>query len=151
MKNDKQLGLIILALGIAGILLTIQIPIKTFTDDPGPRVFPYMGSIILVISGLGLFLTRQKSTGDTEPFLTREGWKRAGIMTSLFIIYSLALKVVGFYIATPIMVFFFYRQIAGPEKTALLRGIIYSLVTFGAVYFVFSKVLNSFLPPGMIF
>ena len=41
MKNDKHLGLIILALGITGILLTMQIPVKTFTDDPGPRVFPY--------------------------------------------------------------------------------------------------------------
>ena len=149
MKNDKQLGLLILAIGIAGILLTMQIPVKTFTDDPGPRVFPYFGSIILVISGLGMLLTAKRKEGKSVPFLTSEGWKRAGIMTSLFIIYALALRIVGFIVATPIMVFFFYRQIAGPGKAHLLRGIAYSLITFGSVYLVFSKVLNSFLPPGI--
>ena len=94
-------------------------------------------------------LTTKTKEGESGPFLTKEGWKRAGIMTSLFIIYALALRIVGFVIATPVMVFFFYRQIAGPGKTHLLRGIAYSLLTFGSVYFVFSKVLHSFLPPGI--
>ncbi len=151
MKNNRQLGILILALGIIGVLMTMQIPVQTFTDDPGPRVFPYLGSILLLISGLGLILSPQKQTEKSGPFLTKEGWIRAAKMTALFILYALALKIIGFYIATPIMVFFFYRQIAGPEKTRIVRGIIYSLITFGSVYFVFGKVLNSFLPPGMIF
>ncbi len=153
MKSEKITGVVILALGITMVILTSLIPVKTFSDDPGPRIFPYLGSFLLVISGLGILFTKskkEKSVKD-EPFLTKEGWKRAGIMTSLFIIFALALKFLGFLIATPVMLYLFYRQIAGPEKTRPVKGIIYSLITFAAVYVVFSKVLNSFLPPGIFF
>ena len=153
MKSERIVGAVVLALGITMVILTMQIPVKTFSDDPGPRIFPYLGSFLLVLSGLGILFTKpKKKTAETnKPFLTKEGWKRAGIMTSLFVIYALALKVIGFLIATPIMLYMFYRQIAGPEKTKPVKGIIYSLITFAAVYIVFSKVLNSFLPPGMFF
>ena len=152
MKHDRLLGVIIFTVGIIGILLTMQISVKTFTDDPGPRVFPYFASVILIISGAGIFLTRQaEHKRDGEPFLSKEGWKRAGVMTSLLILYAVALRVLGFYVSTPLFTFLFYRQIAGKEKTKLLRGIIYSAITFIVIYIVFKVMLNSFLPPGMIF
>lgn len=153
MKKDTILGLVILILGLILLFLTSQIPVKTFTDDPGPRIFPYFGSSILVICGIGILVLQGKKTGNekTEPFLTKAGWKRAGIMTFLFVIYAVALKFLGFHIATPIMVFLFYRQIAGPGKRYIIRGIIYSLATYGVVYLVFSVLLHSFLPPGILF
>ncbi len=152
MKSEKMIGAVVFALGILMVILTMQIPVKTFSDDPGPRIFPYLGSFLLILSGLGILFTKpkKKPSETREPFLTKEAWKRAGIMTSLFILYAVTLKVVGFFI-TPIMLYLFYRQIAGPEKTRPVKGIIYSLITFGVVYFVFSKVLHSYLPPGMIF
>lgn len=153
MKKDTILGLVIFVLGLLFLFLTSRIPVKTFTDDPGPRVFPYLGSGILVICGIGIFLFRKKAAEgqDSKPFLTKAGWKRAGIMTSLFIIYAVGLRFLGFHIATPVMVFFFYRQIAPPGKRFIGRGIIFSLATYGAVYLVFRVLLNSFLPTGIFF
>lgn len=153
MKNDKIVGLIIFVLGLTSLFLTSQIPVKTFTDDPGPRIFPYFGSGILVICGLGILFLQKRNAEDMDatPFLTKDGWKRAGMITLLFIVYGLALKFLGFHIATPIMVYLFYHQIAGPGRRFLFRGIIYSLATYGTVYLVFSKLLNAFLPPGIIF
>ncbi len=152
MKHDRLLGVIIFAVGVLGIILTMQIPVKTFTDDPGPRVFPAFASVILMISGIGIFLTKQIEHSKTgEPFLSPDGWKRAGVMTSILILYAVSLRILGFYIATPVFTYLFYRQIAGKEKVNPIRGIIYSLVTFGVIYLVFKVMLNSFLPPGMIF
>jgi len=152
MKHDRFLGAVIFVLGIVGILLTMQLHVKTFANDPGPGVFPFIASVILVISGFGIFMTKQiEHSKSGEAFLSKEGWARAGIMTAALVVYAVALRVLGFYISTPILTYAFYRLIAGKEKAKPLKGIIYSLITFGAIYLVFKVMLNSFLPPGMIF
>lgn len=152
MKHDRFLGAIIFVLGIVGIVLASQLHVKTFANDPGPGVFPLIASVILVISGAGIFLTKQlEHKKDGKPFLSKDGWKRAGIMTGALIIYALAMRVLGFYISTPILTYVFYYLIAGKQKAKPVKGIIYSLVTFVVVYLVFKVMLNSFLPPGMLF
>ncbi|WP_319412068.1 tripartite tricarboxylate transporter TctB family protein [uncultured Cohaesibacter sp.] len=152
MRQNILLGSMIGALGIVGILLTAQVPSTTFTDDPGPHVFPYFASSILVLCGLGMFFTANKNRPDQqeEPFLDRQGWIRVGIMLAVFSLYALALWLVGFHIATPFAGLAFYALIAGKEKRNWLYGIVFALLSYACLYFLFISVLNSFLPEGIL-
>ena len=151
MKKNQVLGMVILLVGIVFVVLTTQIPVRSITDDPGPRVFPYFACSILIISGIGIMFGKKARAGSGEPFLTKDGWKRVGILTGLFVLYAVGLAILGFFIATPIMLYLFYHVVAGPTRRSVLRGLIFSAVSFVAIYLVFARVLHSFLPPGMIF
>ena len=153
MKRDHLLGLLLVLIGLAGLVMTAQIPVRTFTDDPGPRLFPYVGCGVLILSGLGIALAGGRGTeggGEGGPPLDAEAWRRLGAMALALIGYALALWVLGFYPATLAMTVVFYAMIAGPERRSLIRGAVFSLILTAAVWAVFGKALNAFLPQGML-
>jgi hypothetical protein len=102
---------------------------------------------------LGLILQRKatNAAGSEEPLFTRSEWQRAAWMFGLLVIYAVLLSLLGFYVATPFMVFILYHQIAGPGKRGPLAGLICAAVVTGMIYVVFTVLLNSFLPAGSLF
>ncbi|MFY0634091.1 MAG: tripartite tricarboxylate transporter TctB family protein [Vannielia sp.] len=158
MNTEKPLGAGLIAFAIAGILVTMQISVRTFNDDPGPRLFPLLGFSILLFCGLGMLLTRSKisdvlreeeeaAAGTDQTPAARRG----AIMFGLLVAYSLALWLLGYYIATPLMVYAFYHTIAGAERRVWWRGALYGLAVTGGVHLVFSELLNTLLPSGILF
>ena len=149
MASDKPLGTGLVALGIAGLVVTSQISVRTFNDDPGPKLFPMIGFAILLLCGLGM-LVLSKPPADL-PKTTRDSVVRGGVMAGLMIVYALGLWIFGYYIATPLMLYAFYHVIAGPERRMPLRGVIYALTVTGLVHLVFAYFLNTLLPTGILF
>ena len=95
MKNKDRIGGIIFA--IFGALVTsmasgIRMPANL--SEPGPRLFPCIAGVGMLICGLGMAVTA-KSSGDEAPFLEKAGWKRLGIVAVLttVILYLLFQKV----------------------------------------------------------
>lgn len=153
MKRDHLLGLLLVLIGLAGLLMTAQIPVRTFTDDPGPRLFPTVGFVVLILSGLGIALVGRgggEDGGEGGPPLNARAWRRLAAMALALIGYALAMWVFGFYPATVVMTMVFYAMIAGPERRSLIRGAVFSLIVTAAVWAVFGKALNAFLPQGML-
>ena len=156
MKTDKLLGAGLIAFAIAGMLVTMQISVRTFNDDPGPKLFPLMGFSILLLCGLGMLLTGMKTPegtviGEEVGRGTPAAMTRGTVMFGLLVAYSLALWLLGYYIATPLMVFAFYHTIAGPERRVWWRGALYALAVTGGLYLVFAELLNTLLPTGILF
>lgn len=150
MNKDRWIGLVVFLLGVAAIALTLMIPVHTMTDDPGPRLFPLFAGVMLLICGLGIFAQAKPSVGK-GPFLKKEGWKRVGVMFGLLIAYAVALRFLGFLIASPIVLFIFIRMIARGKKISLAYSVGYSIITVLVVWVVFEKGLNTMLPSGIIF
>ena len=149
MNNDKPLGAGLIALGIAGIAVTMQITVRTFNEDPGPKVFPMIGFTILILCGLGMLLVRQPAPSpDTQP--DRAALSRGALMFALMVVYSIGLWLFGYYLATPAMVYVFFHVIAGAERRVPWRGALYALAVTGAVHLVFSTFLNTLLPIGIL-
>ena len=148
MNTDRPLGAGLLALGVAGIAIASQISVRTFNDDPGPKLFPIFACTILVICGLGLLLTRPTEQGRRmDPAALVRGLTMAGLM----LFYALGLWLVGFYVASVTAVFGFYWIIAGPERRVWWRGLIYALAVTGGVHLLFKTALNAYLPQGILF
>lgn len=151
MNSDKSLGAGLIAFGVAGIWMTMQITARTFNDDPGPKLFPIFGFVILIICGVGmLLLSKPAPTSNYTPEEQRNRFLRGTVMSGLFIVYSVGLWLVGFYVATPVAVYAFYHVIAGPQRRLVWRGAIYSIAVTGAVHLVFSMFLNTLLPIGIL-
>ncbi len=149
MNMDKPLGAGLIAFGLAGIGVTMQISVRTFNDDPGPKLFPMIGFTILILCGLGMLLV--KSAAEAKPGPDRGALTRGTLMFGLMVAYSLGLWIFGYYVATPIMVYAFYHVFAGAGRRVPWRGAVYALAVTGAVHLVFSTMLNTLLPTGMIF
>lgn len=156
MNTDKPLGAGLIAFAIAGIIVTMQISVRTFNDDPGPKLFPLFGFSILLLCGIGILMAGTKLSGDpsdqARPKVDASGARtRGAVMFGLLVAYSVALWLTGYYVATPLLVYAFYHTIAGPERRVWWRGAIYALVVTGGVHLIFAEVLNAFLPRGTLF
>lgn len=156
MNKDKPLGAGLIAIGIAGIIMAMQISVKTFNDDPGPKLFPIFAFAILIFCGLGMLLVgKPGQPNDHISDLTAEEkhvrFVRGSIMCGLFILFSLGLWLFGFYLTTPVMIYAFYHVIAGPGRRIFWRGAVYALSVTGGVHLVFAVFLHTLLPVGSLF
>jgi len=152
MSKDIYLGISTAAIGIGGAMVTAQVPSSTFTDDPGPHLFPYFACAMLFLCGCGIAVTGlRRANVAAETYLRPAEWGRAAILMAVFALYGIALWLVGFHLATPFMTFVFYAAIAGPRKISLWRGALYALVTYAALYLLFFWFLRSYLPEGILF
>lgn len=149
MASDKPLGAGLIAFGIAGIAVTAQISVRTFNDDPGPKLFPMIGFAILILCGLGMLLVSKPHADQPGP--DREAVGRGSLMAGLMILYAVGLWLVGYYIATPVMLYAFYHVIAGPDRRVPWRGAVYALAVTGLLHLVFANFLNTLLPSGILF
>lgn len=148
MNIHKPLGAGLLALGGAGILSAVQISVRTFNNDPGPKLFPILACSILVICGIGLLFQRN-SNQPAE--ISPAAWRRGALIAALLVGYALGLWLVGFYVATIVGTFAMYFVIAGTEQRSIARGAIYALIVTGSVHLVFQVALGAFLPHGILF
>ncbi|MFD1796993.1 tripartite tricarboxylate transporter TctB family protein [Paracoccus aurantiacus] len=148
MNTDKPLGAALLVLGAGGVISAAQISVRTFNNDPGPKLFPMMACAILIICGLGLLL---RKSNRVTPAIPATEWRRGLTMAGLLVGYALGLWLVGFHAATFIGGFALYWAIAGPEKRSLMRGAIYALLLTLGVHLVFKTMLGTFLPQGFLF
>lgn len=151
MTTDKPLGAGLIAFGLAGIAVTLQINVRTFNDDPGPQLFPMIGFALLILCGLGMLLSAMRATPAAAEPKDKEGLTRGALMFGLLVLYSVALWLVGYYVATPLMAYAFYHVIAGPKRRVPWRGAIYALAITGGVHLLFATFLGTLLPRGILF
>lgn len=154
MTRDYTLAAFLIGIGLVAALLTMQVPSSTFTDDPGPHLFPYFASAILVLCGVGIAATARSRAGRDDPiaasFMTRAEVRRSALLMGVFVFYGFALWLVGFHIATLVMTFVFYAAIAGRERFSLWRGLVFTLAVYGGLYLLFITFLQSYLPEGVL-
>lgn len=151
MKSKDRIGGIVFAVfGLAVALMTRQIKIPANLSEPGPRLFPYIAGIGMLVCGIEMALTAPKETKD-EPFLTPAGWKRLGVVAITLILYYFGLEWIGFLIATPVFAFAIILILSSGVQINKLAALVISLLTTGALYYLFQKVFLILLPAGTLF
>lgn len=107
---------IILALWVA--FQTTQIPTKLVSNEPGPKLFPYISAIgMIVMAVLSMIFDGKKEADDNKhgaaPYLDAAGWKRLALIMVECIVFCAAMNVIGFWITSMIgmMVFIMTRKL----------------------------------------
>ena len=149
LNKDKIIAAVCVLIGVIYLIGALNLPETNLAKDPGPKVFPIVGAVIVIVSSAAILLKRY----DSEPkaVYTKEQWRKAVIMIGLFVVYLLMLWVLGFLISTPIILLVSsYMFTDEGVKVALWKRVVFALALTFFLYWIFAKVLVMLLPTGMI-
>jgi len=112
------------------------------------RLFPYIISILTIVSATLLLLKTYYNWGKKEDPVDFSGTLLALFMVALLFVYTVAIAIIGFYLATPLYLFI-SMWILGQKNIKLILTI--SLLTPLVVYLFFDVFLELQVPKGFLF
>ncbi|WP_326975051.1 tripartite tricarboxylate transporter TctB family protein [Caproicibacter sp. BJN0012] len=155
LKKDQIAGTIFILFAVVLFLNTGSIRVVANMDEPGARAFPYFVEGLLVVCSLGIMFGKtrkeKESEKNREPFLDRVGWIRLGMAIGVMLLYAVALQIIGFIVATPLLTIGFIYTLRSGRKVSLATSILIAVLTTVVVYFGFTKGFNIPLPEGILF
>ena len=147
MRAIRWVALIIIVFGAAYLWGALQIRETTTYSAVGPRFFPNALGIGIMLSGVWLFLMPGAPPAEDSPERMRLDWLSAGLMAGAVVAYVFFFQSLGYIVATALMMMA-GAQILG-ERHHLLRDAIVGVTLAVSVSFVFGRLLNINLPPGL--
>lgn len=148
MKN-KVLGVSVILIAIVELVMTLQlVPAFVAAGDPGPKVFPMISVLLFFVCGIAVYFQKEDSN---KAFLSREQWKRLGLLFMLLVAYTLVMFIFGFIPSTMIMLFVLCTLFAGDTKVALPIRITYGVVLSLFIWYLLERVFMVPLPAGILF
>ena len=154
LKKDRLLGIIVLVIAAFFAYFTGKLGATNVEGDPGPKMFPYMGSIIMALCGIMLLVKPEKK--EKGKFLSRDELKHAALLFGIYVLFVVMMKYLGFVITAPIVLFivsFLFSKISDPDaatKKRIIRSLIYSAAVTAALYLVYVVALDAKLPSGAL-
>ena len=139
MTSDRIFGavMIVVALGYILSARTIQVPL--FPDPMGPKLFPYIIAVGVIICSLVMIL-RPDPEADWPPL---SAIATIGCAVVVLVAYAYALKPLGFLIPTAIAASILSWQLSGKPVKAILSGFGLSI----GLFIVFRYALDLGLQP----
>lgn len=149
LTRSKVTGLVCFIIGAVLSFMALGFKPLIELNEPGPYLFPMIGSIGLAICGLGIFFEKEKE----EPvFLTKEGWIRVIQLAVPLLLYAACVKFTGFIYPLPFFLFAMIMVLANKEKRPrILTAAVISVIVTILIYAVFTFALKVMLPPGILF
>ena len=155
-KNKKDLGLGLFCILFAALIIYLSMQLKAtgYEGDPGPKMFPIIGSVIMAVCGIALIVAPEK---EQKAFLTWTQWKAAFGLFGMYVGLALMLWLFGFIIAVPVALFiitFMLSKLSVKDasvKRRLLISLIYGVVGGAVLYLAYVKGLKTQMPEGLIF
>lgn len=151
LNRERIFSLCVIAFALAGIILTNNIN-KAFSldsADPGPKLFPYMCTIALLICGIGKFITSKE--GKASKGLSFREWKKAGLIIGFSVLYLALMYLLGYIPSTLIAGAGYVWLMRGKNKIKPVVLIIFTVVMTVVIYLVFSQLLGIRMPTGILF
>lgn len=153
-RTDLILGTIFLVFCMWVYILLRDFPPGTIQEGMGPGFLP--GLLIIAIAILSLVLIAgglinlKRGTAplekETQPPVFGPNLKIPGILIGIVSVYLICLEVFGFLITTPFFILSTMKVMGSNFKTAVLTGIILSVL----IYLIFAVGLNVPLPTGYL-
>lgn len=149
--------------GIAGIIgsliYLVLIQIQTTQPpnllEPGPRLFPYVGFALVLLSSLMLLLKGmrdwKKDPKPDKPYFPKGGKLKITKSYLLLLATAVAMSLVGFAITAPFATFAFIYDLKGETKIRPIPTAIIAVVASAALYAMFVYGFRVKLPAGVLF
>ena len=153
LTKNRYVAIAVFLFGLIMLWQSLKIkPLFPLTDgDCGPGFFPAFLSVGLMVSAIGKFLFPVGETDSSKPFMAKGGWLKAALVLLWCVIYVLGLQYIGFFVTTSVMLFLLVLLLGWDEKTNLLVAAGYSVALSAGIYLLFTKVLATLLPSGILF
>jgi len=154
-KNKKDFGLGVFCIVFAALIIYLSLQLKAtgYEGDPGPKMFPIIGSVIMAVCGIALIIAPEK---QAKVFLTKEQWKAAFGLFGMYVGFALMFWLFGFIIAVPIALFiitFMLSKLSVKDATVkhrLIISLIYGVVGGAVLYLAYVVGLKTQMPTGLL-
>ncbi len=152
MTNDRTASLLFLCTGIYGFYYSIQLPMGRW-NEPGPGAFPFVLSLLLLISGAAWFIygkRRKMEKGAEEKAGTIAFIKNLATplkIVSLTALFILAFNRVGYLITASVYLFILLLWVS--RYRVIVSASLAIAIGVGSWYF-FAKILVVQLPQGFL-
>lgn len=125
---------------------------KLVSNEPGPRLFPYIAAAgIIVCAVLSMIFDGPKEAREErKPFLDKGGWIRIAIIFGEFILLALGMHFLGLLIAGCVMTFVFIVTLKREKKINYLFAAALSIGLSCLIYFGFTKGFHLVMPTGVV-
>ncbi len=150
MKRDQITGCIGLIMGILVAVATYLLPDSSMSSDIGPKFFPAICAVGLIVPGIGLLLKKSDGPVSKLTFGKRES-KRLALISLLVIAYVVAMDFIGFIIPTIIVQFVMCNMFAKGVNVSLVSKILFAVVVTILIYLAFENLMSLQLPRGRLF
>lgn len=150
MGRNQITGLLLVIIGIIVLIMVSQFSVGLSASYPGPKLFPMVAALGLVILGVCIFL--QKDGGFTYQ-LSGRFFKRLAIVFGVTIVYIIGLKYLGYLISTPVYVYVVVTlfAISSPEnRTKWWHRLIFAVIVTAFLYVFYVYIFESRLPSGKL-
>lgn len=148
-SRDKLLAVVLFAIGLAYLVMTLSLKrFVTASRDPGPKIFPLIACIGLMICSVVIFFQKKE---EAEPFLNAKGWGKIIAALAIMTLYVVGLKYLGFLISTPPLLFGLVSLFQKGENIPIFKRLLFSVIASFVIYFVFVKMLKTILPRGIFY
>lgn len=153
-KKDQVLGIVILIVAAFFGYHTLKLAPTNLVGDPGPRMFPLAGCILMAVFAVVVIVHPEKNNGKV--YLTKKQWMHAISLFGVYVLYLLLLWLLGFTIANYIAlaVFsFMFSYVTNPDSTLakrILKSVIYAAIVGTALYLLYVIALDAQLPRAML-
>lgn len=149
------MGIVFILFAVWVAYQTTLIPEKLVSNEPGPKLFPFISAAGMVImSVLSMVFDGKKESEENKhgaaPYLDAAGWKRLALIMIECIIFCAAMNFIGFWITSMVGMMMFILTLKADKKINLVFAIVLSVALGSLCYFGFTKGFNIPLPKGVI-
>lgn len=150
LKRDQLTGAVLILLGVVVFIMTTSFSIPITSAYPGPRMLPTIAAFGFAVCGLGIFVTGTMNKKEEKAFMVKAGWIRIGITLAVIAAYIAAMTVVGYLIATPVILYLLTTMFARGSGTSIKGRIIFSVAVAVIIYVIYVFAFGLTLPGGML-
>ena len=153
-KKDFYIGLVTVIVSAFIIWQTVLLPGSAYEGDPGPKMFPMIGGVLMAICGIILMI--KQGNEEAKQFLTKEQWKKCGILFAVYALFLLLMYVFGWVVAMPIILFILTYILSGvsmpdvTKKKRLLTSLIWAVCCGAGIYLAYKVGLKASVPKGLM-
>lgn len=150
-KRDQITGVVLVILGIVVFLMTTTFSIPIKLSYPGPRMLPDIAAFGFVVCGLGILIESVISKKKEAGYLKKEGWLKVGTVFVIIAGYIAGMMVVGYLIATPVILYALTTIFAKGSSSTLKGRVLFSILTTVIIYLIYVFAFDLTLPLGVLF
>ncbi len=153
LKKDSIIGIVTLLVSAWIIWMTSQLPGTAYEGDPGPKMFPMIGGVLMAVCGLLLVI---KPGPDSKAFLTKEQWGKCGIIFGAYVLFLVLMYVFGWTVGMPITLFvltFILSSVSMPDasiKKRIITSLIWAVCCGAGIYLAYKIGLKARVPKGLL-
>ncbi len=156
LKRDAVTGIVGLVWSVIWfILIQTQTKMPPKLLEPGPRLLPYVGLVIVAGSSLALLLKGLRDWKNDpkpdKPYFPKGGIMKVTRSYLMLVATAVGMAIFGFLITAPIAMFAFIYDLKGNSQVKPRNAALISILVTAGLYAMFVYGFQVKLPAGIIF